>query len=165
MSDEVRYVRLRPYDEKSGHTCRVYTHRFGGQFIRFSEAGVWSRVPKALADELEQARQIPTRPNSPPVFDVCTEEEARRYDAAAARERDAEKAVVEPSVDTAREVEVDHGPGRGDLSLEDVTGARTEALAATAAKAEPEAKPKAAAKPKPKSKPRSRKSPAGRRKK
>jgi hypothetical protein len=135
MSDEVRYVRLRPYDEKTGHLVRDFTKRFGGRFYRFREAGVWYEVPKALADELEKARQIPQRPNSPRVFDVCTEKEARVIDRDAEKKREEERAVEEPSVDTARKIAVDDGPGRGDLSLDEVQSGRRAALAASSARA------------------------------
>lgn len=152
MSDEVRFVRLRPYDPRTGHTCQVFTQKFGGQFYKFNQAGVWYKVPKALADELALKRQIAQRPTSPPVFDVMTEEQARAFDAAEARRRAEEKAVEEPSVDTAKNMMADGGVGRGDLSLADVGGvgapvspptlppddeidSRREALAAASARA------------------------------
>jgi len=164
VSDEVRYVRLKPEDHKSGFLVRDFTQRFEGRFYRFREAGVWHRVPKALADQLARARQIPQRPNSPPVFDICTEAEARQRDAAAKREREAMRAVVEPSVDTAREVPVS-GAGRGDLSLEEVTAGRRAALEEASARAlggdaseddEPAVEP--AVEPDEKPKPKSRRS-------
>ena len=129
---KVMYVRLRPYDPKTGHLVRDYTHRFGGQFLRFRQPGVWFEVPGELAEQLRDVRQRPGRPKSPPVFDVCTEDEARDFDRKAAEAKAARKRVEEPSVDTAEKLDV----GRGDLSLEAVSGARRAALEEVKARAE-----------------------------
>lgn len=126
MSDEVRFVRLRPVDPQTGHKCAVFTKRFGGRFVKFDQPGIWYRVPLALADELALARQVPQRPGSPPVFDVMTETEARAVDRAEKMKREQEKAVIEPSVDTAQDLAV--GMGRGDLSLEETVAGRAKAL-------------------------------------
>jgi hypothetical protein len=104
----------------------VFTKRFGGKFVKFDQPGIWYRVPLALANELALARQVPQRPGSPPVFDVMTETEARAVDRAEKLRRDQEKAVVEPSVDTAQDLAV--GMGRGDLSLEETVAGRAKAL-------------------------------------
>lgn len=133
MGDEVRFVRLKPYDEKSGFVVRDFTQRYGGRFVRFREPGQWYEVPPGLADLLAKARQIPQRPSSPPVFDVCTEREARTIDKMAEYVREEAKAVEEPSVDTARRIEEE--TGRGDLSLADVTAGRQAALADASARA------------------------------
>ena len=134
MSDEVRYVRLKPVDVKAGLVVRDFTQRHGGKFFRFREAGVWYEVSVGLAEKLAQAHQIPQRPASPTVFDVCTEREARAIDVSAARERDEKKAVEEPSVDTARKVAVDE-QGRGDLSLDEIIAGRKNALEEASARA------------------------------
>jgi hypothetical protein len=132
MSEEARYVRLRPYDQRTGHLVRKFSLRdpeLG--FLKFNEAGVWHRVPLRVAEKLAEARQRPGNPQSPPVFDVCTEADARKLDAKAQAAREAVKAVVEPSVDTAKDMV--GTPGRGDLSVEDVRHSRAKALASTAA--------------------------------
>lgn len=135
MSDKVRFVRLKPLDPRAGFVVQDYTQRFEGRFYRFREPGVWYEVPVALAEKLAEARQVSQRPNSPLVFDVCTEGEALALDRQAQAKREAAKAVVEPSVATARKVAIDEGPGRGDLSLEEVTAGRSSALEAVAARA------------------------------
>lgn len=126
MSGEVRFVRLRPVDPKTGHKCKVFTKRFGGRFMKFDQPGIWYRVPLAVAEELALARQVPQRLNSPPVFDVMTETEARAVDRAEKLRREQEKAFVEPSVDTAQDMVA--GMGRGDLSLEETVAGRAKAL-------------------------------------
>lgn len=128
MTAGIRYVRLRPYEPKTGHVVRVYSHRVGDKFVSFSAAGVWHRVNVALAEELRQIRQDPMESNSQFVFDVCTEEEARALDAKAEAERAAAKARLEPSVDTAIDVTAFPSTGRGDLSLAEVRGERQKAL-------------------------------------
>jgi len=127
MSGEVRFVRLRPVDPRSGHSVASFAIRYGGKFHKFKEPGVWYKVPLGLAELLAKARQIPTRPQSPPIFDVCKRNEALALDAAAKAKREAARAVEEPSVATAREVAIDE-PGRGDLTLDEVTAGRKAAL-------------------------------------
>ena len=134
MSDEVRFVRLKPVDPRTGHVVRDFSQRFEGRFYRFREPGVWCEVPTKLAALLAAARQSPQRPNSPAVFDVCTKTEALALDQKAEEKREAAKAVVEPSVATARKIAIDE-PGRGDLSLEEVKAGRSSALEAVAARA------------------------------
>lgn len=126
MSDEVRFVRLRPVDPQTGHRCQVFTKRFSGRFVKFDQPGIWYRVPVGLAEELALARQIPQRIGSPPIFDVMTETEARAVDRAEKLKREQEKAVAEPSVDTAQDIAV--GGGRGDLTLEETVAGRAKAL-------------------------------------
>jgi hypothetical protein len=149
MSDEVRYVRLLPYNEKLGHLRRQHSVRYNGRYHKFNEPGVWVKVPLALAERLKKARQMPGIDGSPRVFDVCTEAEARQLDAQAKATRDALKAKVEPTVDTARDIGIPE-EGRGDLGLDEVTAGRFSALEEVAARAageepepEPKAKPKA----------------------
>lgn len=132
MSDEVRFVRLRPVNVQTGHTCQVFTMRFGGRFYKFSQPGVWHRVPLALAERLALARQVATRPGSPPIFDVMTEQDARAVDWAEKVKREQEQAVVEPTVDTAQDMT---GPGRGDLTLEETVAGRAKALEEATARA------------------------------
>lgn len=78
---ETSLVRLKPYDPKRGHVLRRYTYRG----IRFVVERGWYRVSAAMAEHLEGVRQNPNNPQSPPAFDVVTEEEAQRLDAEAAK--------------------------------------------------------------------------------
>jgi hypothetical protein len=118
---EVRYVRKKPYDPKSGHTNRQYSVRFGGRFHKFNQVGIWIKVPKALADVLEDARHDAQNPNSPLIFEVYTKEEAEIIDRADKVRREKAKALVEPSVETAVDMVGSTEQGRGDLALEEVT--------------------------------------------
>lgn len=97
------YVRLRPFDRQAGHVVRRYDWRIPNstKFLTFTRAGVWHKVPFRYAEALREARQDERNPLSPPVFDVCTEEEARVLDSRAQAEREAARRLVEPTVDTA----------------------------------------------------------------
>lgn len=132
MSDEVRYVRLRPFDERAGHVRRDQSIRFEGRFFRFKYPGVWVKVPTGLAVELAKLRQVDQNPKSPSVFDVKTEGQARSIEAKEKADRDAIKARIEPTVDTAEDFTE---MGRGDLGIEEVTGARERAMADADARA------------------------------
>lgn len=70
-------ARLKPYDGKR-HVLRSYTV-FGIKFV--GERG-WYKVDDDVASYLETVRQVESDPDSNAAFDVCTEEEARKIDAA-----------------------------------------------------------------------------------
>jgi hypothetical protein len=144
---EVRYVRMRSVDERAGCVKRKISVRWKGEFFGFqapdapSVAG-WSIVPKEFADVLATKRQIEKNPNSQPVFQVCTEEEAHAVDMKLRAEREAKKKIEEPTVESARDLTASI-PGRGDLGLEAVTEKpeRRAALDAVAARASGVAEP------------------------
>jgi len=74
-------VRLKPFDPRRGQVLRRFTHAG----IKFHGERGWYRVEKAVAEYLRAVRHRSADPNSPPAFDVCTEEEAKALDA---REKD-----------------------------------------------------------------------------
>lgn len=77
---ETLLVRLKPYDPRHGFVIRRYTY-LG---IRFQHERGWYRVEKGVAEYLRAVREVPTNPLSPLAFDVCTEEEAKKLEAAEA---------------------------------------------------------------------------------
>jgi hypothetical protein len=75
---ETLLVRLKAFDPRQRHTLRRYTYRG----IVFAEERGWCRVEADVAAYLRGVRQAPEDPHAPAAFDVCSEEEARRLDAA-----------------------------------------------------------------------------------
>jgi hypothetical protein len=75
---ETLLVRLKAFDPRQRHTLRRYTYRG----IVFAEDRGWCRVEADVAAYLRGVRQVPDDPHAPAAFDVCTDEEARRLDAA-----------------------------------------------------------------------------------
>lgn len=72
---QTRLARIRPLNKKKGNTCQTYTV-FG---IKFKVEGGWYRVSPQVAEYLEKVT-IDGDPDSPEVFDVCTEEDAMRIE-------------------------------------------------------------------------------------
>lgn len=121
-------VRLRPYEPKVGQTVQQFRFRVHPQkseFLVFNKPGEWAKVDTEVAMKMAKCRQQSNNPLSPPVFDICTPEEAMAIDRAAKVERERMRAIVEPSVETARDLTSESG--RGDVSLSDVAS-RNEAL-------------------------------------
>lgn len=68
---ETRLVRIKPYNKKRRHLTRRYTV-FG---VKFEVERGWYRVKGPVADYLENVTSDGD-PDSPLIFDVCSEEEA-----------------------------------------------------------------------------------------
>lgn len=100
-------VRLKARNPRMGLKARDYSIRFNkpgsphhGTWYDFKRAMVWHRVPVEVGERLRTVTQDPYRP-SPLLFDVCTDAEAKALDHRAAVERERQRAIVEPTVDTA----------------------------------------------------------------
>jgi hypothetical protein len=89
-----KLVRLKPHDPKKGHVIRRYT-AFG---VRFEEARGWYKVSDEVAAYLATVHQRPGDDDSPLAFDVCTEEEAQRLEAAEKRKAEERARAAEPNV-------------------------------------------------------------------
>ncbi len=119
-------VRLRPYEPRLGQTNKQYRFRVDPkkpEYLVFTKPGEWAKVDTDVAIQMYKCRQQPNNPMSPPIFDICTPEEAKAIDDAAKLEREKKRAIQEPSIETARDLTT----GRGDLKLEDISS-RDEAL-------------------------------------
>lgn len=120
---------MKEYNPRAGMTVKRYDYRDPqtGKFYSFVSPKVWAKVPVRIGDALRTMNVNPHRP-SPPVFDVCVEEEAHGLDMKRKREIEQAQAVDNPTIETAVDM-----TGRGDLKLEDVDAiatrkARQEAL-------------------------------------
>ena len=74
----VMLVRIKPFDPKKGRLVRRYT----AFSTRFEEKLGWYRVSEDIARYLATVHQVAGDESSPPVFDVCTEDQARAIDEA-----------------------------------------------------------------------------------
>lgn len=109
MNPKTLLVRLRQYAPKAGFVVRDYRYRhnnpespFHMKWFTFKRAGVWVRVPFEVGMILRTKQQNSfTSVQTPPVFEVCTDAEARALDEQARLERERKKALEEPTVDTA----------------------------------------------------------------
>lgn len=112
-------VRLRPGARGKPPPVQRYDYRLSGsqKYLTFQVPGQWNKVPVSIALKLREVTVHEQSPASPHVFDVMTEDEARVLDNIARAEREAKKAIEEPSVDTAI-----------DLMYTDVETARQKAL-------------------------------------
>lgn len=123
---EDRFVRIVEYDPKNGCVVRNYSHRTGGEFLNFSiDSRDWVRVNEKIADQLSRVRQHPNKKNSPLVFDVKTEVEARVIDNREKEEREAVRKIIEKTVDNAIDLT---SVGRGDIGLDEISVSRNEAM-------------------------------------
>jgi hypothetical protein len=75
---ETFLVRIKAFDPRRRQTLRRYTYRG----ILFAEERGWCRVEADVAAYLRGVRHPDGDPNAPAAFDVCTDDEARRLDAA-----------------------------------------------------------------------------------
>ncbi len=89
-----KLIRLKPYDAKKGHVIRRYT----AFSIRFEEARGWYKVSDEVAAYLAKVHQVPDDEDSPLAFDVCTEEEAKRLEAAEKKKAEERARAAEPNV-------------------------------------------------------------------
>jgi hypothetical protein len=79
----MKFIRIRPYDKRRGQLVQRYVYRG----FRFEVARGWYQVEDHIAEELAGVLTFPDNPDSKPVFDVATKEEAealsmREYEAA-----------------------------------------------------------------------------------
>jgi hypothetical protein len=125
-----KLVRLKPHDPKKGHVIRRYT----AFSIRFEEARGWYKVADEVATYLGTVHQVPGDEDSPLAFDVCTEEEAQRIEAAEKKKAEERARAAEPNVAQPYDVSV----RGGDLTTADLPAARaTRAEGRTARRASP----------------------------
>jgi hypothetical protein len=96
-----KLVRLKPYDPKKGHIIQRYT-AFSTQF---EERKGWYRVSDGIADYLATVHQVPNDEDAAFAFDVCTEEEAKRLEAAEKRKAEERARAAEPNIAAPRDVE------------------------------------------------------------
>ena len=93
------FVRIKPFNPKKGYKVRTYT--YGG--TKYVEEQGWYQVADdKLAAELRELTQAAYDGESPPLFDVCTRDEALAIEK---RERAAKD--VRSTVETAAEAAVD----------------------------------------------------------
>jgi hypothetical protein len=78
MAKEVRFVRIKPYNPRLGHSLRKYTHLPTNK--KFEETQGWYKVDAGLAKYLTTVQMVEGDPRSPMAFDVCTEAEAKAID-------------------------------------------------------------------------------------
>ena len=117
-----KLVRLKPHDPKKGHVIRRYT----AFSIRFEEARGWYKVADEVATYLGTVHQVPGDEDSPLAFDVCTEEEAQRIEAAEKKKADERARAAEPNVAQPYDVSV----RGGDLTTADLPQPRSARAAA-----------------------------------
>lgn len=95
-----KLIRLKPFDAKKGHIIRRYT----AFATTFEEHKGWYRVTDHVAAYLATVHQVPNDEDSPLAFDVCTQDEAERIDAAEKKKAEERARAAEPNVATARDV-------------------------------------------------------------
>ena len=95
-----KLVRLKPHDPKKGHVIRRYT----AFAIRFEEARGWYKVADEVAAYLSTVHQRPGDEDSPLAFDVCSEEEAQRIEAAEKKKAEERARAAEPNVAAPHDV-------------------------------------------------------------
>ena len=95
-----KLIRLKPFDPKKGHIIRRYT--VSG--TTFEERKGWYRVSDHTAAYLGTVHQIADDEDSPMAFDVCSQDEAKRIDAAEKKKAEERARATEPNVATARDV-------------------------------------------------------------
>ena len=83
------YVRVKHYNPKKGFFIQRY--HTNGQL--FQEQKGWYLVDESLAKLLKKKRQVANDPDSRPIFDICTKEEALEMERGE-RKREQEKARV-----------------------------------------------------------------------
>jgi len=111
-----KLVRLKPYDPKKGHVIQRYT----AFAVRFEEARGWYKVSDEVATYLATVHQVPGDEDSPLAFDVCTDEEAQRLEAAEKKKAEERARAAEPNVAQPYDVSI----RGGDLTTADISPAR-----------------------------------------
>lgn len=163
----VKFVRLKPYNPRAGYKVKRIDWRdpVSQKWFTFAKAGVWHKIDAAIADRMALVHQDQYNESTPLVFDVESETGARALDAAVKAEREAARAVAEPTVDTAVDMtDGDTATARA-AALDDVDDDATddepepEGDEPEGDEPEPEAepeRPKRTVKPKPKAKPKAK---------
>src|SRR5690606_35474455 len=78
----------------------------------------WYRVKKPVGDYLRDVRQVAGDNHSPPVFDVCTDAEAKDLDAH-------EEEAASPRASATDDIKVSAARGEGAVTTEDLPEAAT----------------------------------------
>ncbi len=120
-----KLVRLKPHDPKKGHVIQRYT----AFSIRFEERRGWYKVSDEVAAYLATVHQLPGDEDSPLAFDVCSEEEAQRIEAAEKKKAEERARAAEPNVAQPYDVSA-KGPDLSTADLPQPRATRTEARAA-----------------------------------
>lgn len=147
MSSEKMLVRLKPYNPKRGFKVRRYI--VSSARLRLDVDRGWYEVDAALALKLSQLRQESTDPDSPPLCDVCTREEAialeeREKEAeerASARRPHSEVRVHSPTRRNAPDLTTRDLPKNQDEPPPSVAGSRARGASARKPRSEPPAPP------------------------
>jgi hypothetical protein len=118
-----KLVRLKPLDAKKGHVI----HRYTTFSTTFEEKKGWYRVSDEIAAYLATVHQIPNDEDTPLAFDVYTEEEAKRIEAAEKKKAEERARAATPNVAAPHDV-----AAGGDLTTADLRdpGRRGRAAAA-----------------------------------
>lgn len=124
--EEELLVRLKPLNEKKGFRVKVYI--FEG--ARFNVERGWYRVQADFGEKLRDLTQDHYDPDSPSLFDVCNEAQARKLEERERREAENERATVarpasvqRASMNTIRERVRDLTTREGgDLTTSDLRG-------------------------------------------
>jgi hypothetical protein len=95
-----KLIRLKPLDAKKGHIIRRYT----AFSTTFEEHKGWYRVADPVAAYLATVHQVPNDPDTPLAFDVCTQEEAKKMDAAEKKRAEERARAAEPNVAAPRDL-------------------------------------------------------------
>jgi hypothetical protein len=107
-----KLIRLKPLDAKKGHIIRRYT----AFSTTFEEHKGWYRVSNEVAAYLATVHQVPNDEDTPLAFDVCTQDEAKRIEAAEKKRAEERARAAEPNVTTPRDITV----VGGDLTTADL---------------------------------------------
>lgn len=107
-----KLIRLKPLDAKKGHVIRRYT----AFSTTFEEHKGWYRVSDPVAAYLATVHQVPNDEDTPLAFDVCTQEDAKRIDAAEKKRAEERARAAEPNVAAPRDLTV----VGGDLTTADL---------------------------------------------
>lgn len=89
-----KLVRLKPHEPKKGHVLQRYT----AFSIRFEVRRGWYKVSDEIANYLATVHQTPGDEDSPQAFDVCTEEDAQRMEAAEKKKAEDKARASEPHI-------------------------------------------------------------------
>jgi hypothetical protein len=124
-----KLIRLKPLDAKKGHVIRRYT----AFSTTFEEHKGWYRVSDHVAAYLATVHQVPNDEDTPLAFDVCTQEDAKRIDAAEKKRAEERARAAEPNVAAPRDLTA----VGGDLTTADLRepGRRSRAAATTGRRA------------------------------
>lgn len=98
----MQYIRLHPFNPQKGFKVK----RFGYRGARFSSEKGWYKVTDEFAEEVKDFTQNLNDPDSKPLFQTASEEEARKLSMADYEEKNPE-VQIEQAVAGAQVVEED----------------------------------------------------------